>query len=101
MVARAVNLKAVVPRQSDPDKRAAVTWNKHDLVNLGTYYHEDLLLTLHQRPIICCDGREAGKEQLRARAIALADRARALNGKCQLTNYEDALTLFRQLYAAS
>ena len=94
MVARAVNFKAVVPRQSDPDKRAAAIWNTHDLVNLGTYYYKDLLLTLRQRPIIYRDGREEGKDQLRARAIVLADRARAANGKCQLTNYEDTLSLF-------
>ena len=100
MVARAVNFKAVVPRQSDPDKRAAVIWNTHDLVNLGTYYYKDLLLTLRQRPIIYRDGREEGKDQLRARAIVLADRARVANGKCQLTNYEDTLSLFRQLYEA-
>ena len=62
MVARAVNFKAVVPRQSDPDKRAAVIWNTHDLVNLGTYYYKDLLLTLRQRPIIYRDGKEEGKE---------------------------------------
>ena len=100
MVTRAINLKVIVPRQTDEAGSATAIWNTHREVNLATRYYEELLLTLRQQPVIYRDGTELDADEARQRAIELADNVRTLNGKAPLIDYEDALKLFRLLYEA-
>ena len=100
MVTWTINLKVIVPRQSDANGSAAAIWSTHREVNLATRYYEELLLTLRQRPIIYRDGTELDADEARQRAIELADDVRERNGKAPLTNYDGALQMFRQLYEA-
>ena len=100
MVTRAINLKVIVPRQADTNGSAAAIWSTHREVNLATRYYEELLLTLRQQPLIYRDGTEQDADEARQRAIELADNVRERNGKAPLTNYDDALKMFRQLYEA-
>ena len=58
MVTRAINLKVIVPRQTDEPGSATAIWNTHREVNLATRYYEELLLTLRQQPVIYRDGTE-------------------------------------------
>ena len=100
MVTRAINLKVIVPRQADTNGSAAAIWSTHREVNLATRYYEELLLTLRQQPVIYRDGTTQDADEARQRAIELADDVRERNGKAPLTNYDDALQMFRQLYEA-
>ena len=100
MVTRAINLKVIVPRQTSADSSTIAIWNTHQELNLATKYYEVLLLTLRQQPVLYRDGTSHDAEKVQERAIKLADDVRALNGKSPLTNYGDALQMFRQLYEA-
>tara|TARA_B100001093_G_scaffold461680_1_gene476333 strand:+ start:1188 stop:1475 length:288 start_codon:yes stop_codon:yes gene_type:complete len=95
MVTRAINLKVIVPRQADEAGSAAAIWSTHREVNLATRYYEELLLTLRQHSAIYRDGTEQDADEARQRAIELADNVRERNGKAPLTNYNDALKMFR------
>ena len=48
MANRVINLKVIVPRQTDEAGSTTAIWNTHREVNLATRYYEELMLTLRQ-----------------------------------------------------
>lgn len=101
MPTRAIKFKLIVPRDDRPEslKARRALWATHEFVNQAVAYYEHLLLEMRQEDV-CVGQDEEGKDVIQkaddwSRALRIRLEQKKLSGK----TIEEALPLFRGLYA--